>query len=162
MGVDVADKLGALLTKELHSRPDGFSSDDQSALIHLLSISHTEELKSKVFLEHSYDLHGYSKMAMEVMEAKSNDTSRGSTRPTGHDLSFITHFVGCKTYWGIGNTYSVGMCLETMERAYNLADNQVLSRYGYEHEDLSSVHVVQTRPLDSDNSKTCLSTNFRH
>ncbi|CAM6109067.1 unnamed protein product [Calypogeia fissa] len=148
MGADIAnnrEEVGALLSKELLGRPDDFLVDDQSALIYLLSISHTEELKSKVFLEHAYDLHGYWVMAMELHEAKFKDTPMG--RLAGHDWSFITHFVGCKTCSGSFASYGVDKCLETMERAYNLADNQVLRIYGYEHEDLSSSNVAPTRPV---------------
>lgn len=83
MGEDRGDhraKMGTLTAQTLKGRPD-FPIDDQSALVYLLTIARTNELKPKVFLENSYDLHGYWVYAMtkydELLKSESPERVAG-------------------------------------------------------------------------------------
>lgn len=146
MGEDYDDnqkRMGTLVTQELSGRPD-FGIDDQSALAYLLVTSQSDELKSKVFLESSYYLHGYWVLAMERHDELIRE-SPPRTAPEDEYWPFITHFVGCKPCTGAYTSYDLDLCFAEMERAFNLADNQVLHILGFEHEDLTSPQVKRTR-----------------
>lgn len=153
MGEDYDDhlaKMGTLTAQTLDGRPD-FGLDDQSALVYLLSISHTEELKPKVYLESSYSLHGFWVWAMGRHDELLKESP---PRLVGKEYwPFITHFVGCKSCSGSYASYDLDLCLAEMERAFNIADNQVLHMFGFEHGNLNSPAVTRTRrdwrrPLD--------------
>ncbi|XP_019182465.1 PREDICTED: galactomannan galactosyltransferase 1-like [Ipomoea nil] len=56
---------------------------------------------------------------------------------------FITHFTGCQPCTGDRNqAYSGEVCVDSMHKALNFADNQVLRRYGYMHKDLLDTSSV--------------------
>ncbi|KAK4403055.1 putative xyloglucan 6-xylosyltransferase 5 [Sesamum angolense] len=143
----VRDEAGKILTAKLKGRP-AFEADDQSALIYLL-ISRKDEWTDKVFLENSYYLHGYWVGLVDRYEEyiERNHPGLGDER-----WPFVTHFVGCKPCGGYGD-YSLDRCLQSMERAFNFADNQLLKSYGFSHRGLLSPNVKRirnetTRPLE--------------
>ncbi|KAG6553360.1 hypothetical protein Mapa_005095 [Marchantia paleacea] len=141
------NEVGDFLSKELLGRPN-FEVDDQAALVWLLYSK--PELRPHVFLENSYHLHGWwveLTAHFDEMITKYHPGDGGSKWP------FITHFVGCKFCAGKYNSSSLERCYYEVERAFNLADNQVLKPYGYQHESLSSVDVKKvsdevTHPLE--------------
>ncbi|KAL3685744.1 hypothetical protein R1sor_003766 [Riccia sorocarpa] len=61
---------------------------------------------------------------------------------------FVTHFVGCKPWHGSSGDYAAERCAKQMERAYNLADNQVLEGYGYVHPNLQTVSVEKVEKVE--------------
>ncbi|VFQ69170.1 unnamed protein product [Cuscuta campestris] len=62
---------------------------------------------------------------------------------------FITHFTGCQPCSGDHNqAYSGEVCGDSMHRALNFADNQVLRRYGFLHLDLRDTAAVVPVPFD--------------
>ncbi|CAM6128470.1 unnamed protein product [Calypogeia fissa] len=153
MGEDYDDhrqKMGTLTAQVLAGRPD-FVIDDQSALVYLLVTTESDELRSKVYLENSYSLHGYWVWAMGRHDELMKEMP---PRKEGEEYwPFITHFVGCKSCTGAYTSYDIDLCFAEMERAFNIADNQVLHIFGFEHEDLTSQEIKRTRrdwggPLD--------------
>ncbi|KAJ4794083.1 Galactosyl transferase GMA12/MNN10 family protein [Rhynchospora pubera] len=62
---------------------------------------------------------------------------------------FITHFVGCKPC-GLYGDYPIERCLNSMERAFNFADNQILRLYGFAHEDLLNPKVKRVQGQTTD------------
>lgn len=133
----VREEAGKVLTEALEGRPP-FEADDQSALIYLL-IKHKELWGDKVFLENSYSLHGYWVVIVETFE-KLMEAGR-SYDGDDERWPFVTHFVGCKPCGSYGS-YSVQRCLKQMERAFNFGDNQILQRYGFQHESLGTFKVT--------------------
>ncbi|KAJ7552228.1 hypothetical protein O6H91_06G047100 [Diphasiastrum complanatum] len=133
----IRTEVGKMLTNSLKGRPE-FEADDQSALIHLL-ITQSSVWKDKVYLEHSFYLHGYWAILVEKYEKMMEQYHPGY----GDDRwPFITHFVGCKPCGGSGDWER---CLKHMERAFNFADNQVLEIYGFRHLSLSTHEVKKIR-----------------
>ncbi|XP_059645585.1 galactomannan galactosyltransferase 1-like [Cornus florida] len=62
---------------------------------------------------------------------------------------FITHFTGCQPCSGDHNpAYGGDSCWKGLERALNFADNQVLRRYGFVHQDLLDLSSVSSVPFD--------------
>ena len=57
---------------------------------------------------------------------------------------FVTHLVGC-TLCGCYGDHPVERFLESMERAFNFADNQVLRLYGFSHRARSSTKIRRFR-----------------
>lgn len=62
---------------------------------------------------------------------------------------FITHFTGCQPCSGQHNQlYSGQSCYESMQKALNFADNQVLRNFGFMHKDLLDSALVKPLPFD--------------
>lgn len=62
---------------------------------------------------------------------------------------FITHFTGCQPCSGKHNDmYEGTTCWDSMQRALNFADNQVLRSYGFMHPDLLDSGLVTPVPFD--------------
>ncbi|XP_023548364.1 xyloglucan 6-xylosyltransferase 1-like [Cucurbita pepo subsp. pepo] len=127
----IREEAGEVLTKELKDRPV-FEADDQSAMVYLLA-THRESWGSKIYLENSYNLHGYWEVLVDKLEEKS-----GGNRP------LVTHFTGCKPCGKAGD-YPVERCLKAMERAFNFGDNQILQMYGFIHKSLMSRRIERIR-----------------
>ncbi|XP_024372288.1 probable xyloglucan 6-xylosyltransferase 3 [Physcomitrium patens] len=141
-------EAGKLLTATLAGRPE-FEADDQSALVYLLAMN-KEKWGSKVFLEHSYCLHGYWVMLVERLEELMELGPRGGEK-NSFRWPFVTHFVGCKPCGRDGTShYATDRCLKHMERAFNFADNQILEHYGFHHQTLNTYKVHQVRNDSSD------------
>lgn len=86
----------------------------------------------KVYLEHTYHLQGF----FEIM------TMAPNTFP-GMGVTwwpFVTHFTGCQFCIGRPNTmYDVENCHRHMDRAYKVANNQVLQANGYTYNSLQTL-----------------------
>ncbi|CAN6325830.1 unnamed protein product [Urochloa humidicola] len=150
---------GKLLTATLHGRRD-LEADDQSALVHLL-ITEKERWMEKVYLENEYYLHGHWAGLVDKYEEVMEKHHPGY----GDDRwPFVTQFVGCKTCSGGGRPsnkgggkgksgeeeYQVDRCARGMERAFNLADNQVLRFLGFRHESLATDEVRRVANRSAD------------
>ncbi|PQM41103.1 putative glycosyltransferase 7 [Prunus yedoensis var. nudiflora] len=62
---------------------------------------------------------------------------------------FVTHFTGCEPCSGEHNSmYTWEACWNGMQKALNIADNQVLSRFGFVHPDLLNSSLVSPLPFD--------------
>ncbi|KGN44922.1 xyloglucan 6-xylosyltransferase 1 [Cucumis sativus] len=127
------DEAGKILTNELKDRPT-FEADDQSAMVYLLA-TQREKWGSKIYLENSYNLHGYWGILVDKFE----ETVR-------ENWPLVTHFVGCKPCGKAGD-YPVEKCLKAMERAFNFGDNQILEMYGFAHKSLMSRRIVKIRDV---------------
>ncbi|XP_047964920.1 probable xyloglucan 6-xylosyltransferase 3 [Salvia hispanica] len=133
------EEAGKVLTAYLKDRP-AFEADDQSALIYLL-ITQKDKWMSKVFVENAFYLHGYW---VELVDRYEEMMDKYHPGLGDERWPFVTHFVGCKPCGGYGN-YPVERCLKSMDRAFNFADNQVLSFYGFRHRSLVSPNVKRIR-----------------
>ncbi|KAF3321768.1 putative glycosyltransferase 5 [Carex littledalei] len=140
----VRDLAGKILTANLKGRP-AFEADDQSALIYLL-ISQQDKWLSKVYVENSYYLHGFWSGLVDKYEEmmEKHHPGLGDER-----WPFVTHFVGCKPCGSYGD-YPVERCLNSMERAFNFGDNQVLRLYGFGHKGLLSPKIKRVRDQTAD------------
>uniref|UniRef100_A0A1D1XXU7 Putative glycosyltransferase 7 n=1 Tax=Anthurium amnicola TaxID=1678845 RepID=A0A1D1XXU7_9ARAE len=80
----------------------------------------------------------------EVLRAEGWGSGRdGWRRP------FVTHFTGCQPCSGDYNQhYSGENCWDSMHRALNFADDQVLRSYGFRHRDLRATADVRPLPFD--------------
>ncbi|CAN6335515.1 unnamed protein product [Urochloa humidicola] len=150
---------GRLLTATLHGRPAGLEADDQSALVHLL-ITEKERWMEKVYLGNEYYLHGHWAGIVDKYEEAMEKHHPGY----GDDRwAFVTQFVGCKPCRGGGRPimavgggksgeeyYPVDRCARGMERAFNFADNQVLTMLGFRHESLASAEVRRVANRSAD------------
>ncbi|KAJ7567534.1 hypothetical protein O6H91_02G151700 [Diphasiastrum complanatum] len=128
-------QIGKFLTSFLSERPENFEADDQGALIYLLN-AEKERWRSKVYLESSYYLHGYWVKLVDKYEEmiRKYHPGYGDER-----WPFVTHFVGCELCSGETNAqYSAEKCRKNVERAFNLADDQILQIYGFHHQSLQS------------------------
>ncbi|KAE8693364.1 putative glycosyltransferase 7 [Hibiscus syriacus] len=75
---------------------------------------------------------------------KEAGNGRGSWR-----RPFITHFTGCQPCSGDHNQMYAGeSCWNGMVKALNFADNQVLRKYGFIHQDLQDSSTVTEVPFD--------------
>ncbi|KAJ3681961.1 hypothetical protein LUZ60_014534 [Juncus effusus] len=133
----VRDEAGIFLTANLKGRP-AFEADDQSALVYILLLQ-TMKWMDKVFIENSYCLHGFWEGLVDRYEdmMEQHHPGLGDER-----WPFVTHFVGCKPCGSYAG-YSVEKCFNSMERAFNFADNQILKLYGFSHDSLSSARVFK-------------------
>ncbi|KAJ4751396.1 Galactosyl transferase GMA12/MNN10 family protein [Rhynchospora pubera] len=140
----VRELAGKILTANLKGRP-AFEADDQSALIYLLT-SQQDKWMSKVYVENSYYLHGFWAGLVDKYEEmiEQNHPGLGDER-----WPFVTHFVGCKPCGSYGD-YPVERCLNSMERAFNFGDNQVLRLYGFAHKGLVSPKIKRVQDQTSD------------
>jgi xyloglucan 6-xylosyltransferase len=138
------DLAGKILTANLKGRP-AFEADDQSALIYLL-ISQQDKWMNKVYVENSYYLHGFWSGLVDKYEEmmEKHHPGLGDER-----WPFVTHFVGCKPCGSYGD-YPVEKCLNSMERAFNFGDNQVLRLYGFAHKGLLSPKMKRVRDQTAD------------
>ncbi|KAL2243081.1 probable xyloglucan 6-xylosyltransferase 5 [Sesamum indicum] len=135
----IRDEAGKILTANLKGRPT-FEADDQSALIYLL-ITQKDQWMNKVFVENSFYLHGFWEGLVDRYEEMIEKYHPG----LGDERwPFVTHFVGCKPCGSYGD-YPVERCLKSMQRAFNLADNQVLNLYGFRHRGLVSPNIKRIR-----------------
>ncbi|GLJ10702.1 hypothetical protein SUGI_0133440 [Cryptomeria japonica] len=114
------------LNRVVKSRPKEWDPDDQSALVYLLNQNKTKS-EDNVFLEASYVLHGY----FEYIIDRFGDFLEGKEKQP-----FITHFNGCNF---CGKKNITERCSEGFERAFNFADNQLLSSVGRKHSSLSTL-----------------------
>ncbi|KAF3338687.1 putative glycosyltransferase 5 [Carex littledalei] len=136
----IRDLAGKFLTDNLKGRP-AFAADDQSALIYLLISDQQHKWLSKVYVENSYYLHGFWVGLVdkyEEMMAKHHPGLGDERWP------FVTHFVGCKPC-GLYGDYPMEKCLNSMERALNFADNQILRLYGFAHVGLLNPKIKRVR-----------------
>jgi xyloglucan 6-xylosyltransferase len=140
----VRELAGKILTANLKGRP-AFEADDQSALIYLL-ISQQDKWLSKVYVENSYYLHGFWSGLVDKYEEmmEKHHPGLGDER-----WPFVTHFVGCKPCGSYGD-YPVERCLNSMERAFNFGDNQVLRLYGFAHKGLLSPKIKRVQDQTAD------------
>lgn len=136
---ETRDKWGKILTKELKDRPI-FEAGDQSAMIYLLA-TQREKWGEKMYLENSYNLHGYWGILVDKFEMMNRE-----------NLPLVTHFVGCKPCGKAGD-YPVERCLKGMDRAFNFGDNQILQMYGFAHKTLVSRRVEKIKEIEADKSK---------
>jgi xyloglucan 6-xylosyltransferase len=143
-------EAGKLLTATLAGRP-AFEADDQSALVYFLATDRPR-WGSKVFLEHSYCLHGYWVMLVERFEELMQFGAPGGGGSEQYRWPFVTHFVGCKPCGSDRgkDSYATDRCLKHMERAFNFADNQVLELYGLQHATLNTARIHSIRNETSD------------
>ncbi|ERN02260.1 hypothetical protein AMTRI_Chr02g265140 [Amborella trichopoda] len=109
------------------SRPQDWDPDDQSALVFLLNSNRTDS-QANVFLEASYDLHGFWELVIDQLVEGKN----GNRRPP-----FVTHFCGCKFCGGRGSEVPL-VCLDGFTRAFGFADNQFLARVALRHPNITS------------------------
>ncbi|KAG5154594.1 hypothetical protein AAZX31_05G099000 [Glycine max] len=150
-------------------------SDDQTALAYLIAVE--KKWADKIFLESEYYFQGYwleiSKTYYNVSErydeverkvkglrrrhAEKVSESYGLMREEYlNDVGewkrpFITHFTGCQPCNGHHNpAYDAMDCWNSMERALNFADNQVLRVYGYMRKDLLN-KAISPIPFDYPN-----------
>uniref|UniRef100_A0A0D3FHJ4 Uncharacterized protein n=1 Tax=Oryza barthii TaxID=65489 RepID=A0A0D3FHJ4_9ORYZ len=150
----VRDMYGKIFAETLTNRPP-YEADDQSALVFLL-VTQRHRWGAKVFLENSYNLHGFWADIVDRYE----EMRRQWRRPgLGDDRwPLITHFVGCKPCGGDDASYDGERCRRGMDRAFNFADDQILELYGFAHESLDTMAVRRVRndtgrPLDADNQE---------
>jgi xyloglucan 6-xylosyltransferase len=131
-------------------------ADDQSALVYLM-LTKEEVLRPKVFLEGKrYVLSGYFNIIVDHFEEYMAKHHPG----LGDDRwPFTTHFTGCQPCTGKGNpNYGKDRCQTQFERAFNFADNQVMSLMGFHHKCLECVELKRIaeetdRPLDALNGE---------
>ncbi|CAL5197808.1 unnamed protein product [Lathyrus oleraceus] len=143
-------------TKEV---PD---SDDQTALAYIIAMGE-KKWTAKIYMESEYYFEAYwleiSKMYDKMGERyeEVEKTVEGLRRRHAEKVSehygemreeyvkdfgdmrrpLITHFTGCQPCNGHHNpTYSADDCWNSMERALNFADNQVLRTFGFFHPNL--------------------------
>eukprot|EP00897_Mesotaenium_endlicherianum_P009611 jgi/Mesen1/8679/ME000051S08078 len=146
----VRDEAGALFTRELQGRTL-FEADDQSALVYLL-IKHSNTLREHIYLESSYALHGYWQLLVDKFEGMMAHNSRGVVTKGNDKRPFTTHFVGCKPCGNFGDE-DRHRCFREMIRAFNFADNQILSPIGLQHVNLTSWQV-KALPAVKEEAKT--------
>lgn len=89
-----------------------------------------------MYLEHAYHLQGF----FEVMTMDPN-------KFPGMGVTWwpvVTHFTGCQFCCGLANSqYDVESCRRHLERAYKVANNQVLQRHGYAYVSLHTSSIVK-------------------
>lgn len=167
------EKWGKTLSSTLKGRSDSTYADDQSALVYLI-LKENEKWRKKIYIETEFYFEGYwvgivptydnitksySEMEKEVRtlrrrRAEKVSWSYGALREQHMKKKslrrpFMTHFAGCQPCNGQHNSiFSEKDCVDSMEKALNFADNQVLRNFGFVHRNLldSSVTLV---PFDS-------------
>ncbi|KAK6914574.1 Glycosyltransferase 34 [Dillenia turbinata] len=151
-------------------------ADDQSAFIYLL-LTQKNKWGDKIFLEYDYLLESYWLEIVRELEdyidkyLQTEMEDGRLRRRHGEKVSgfygelrdkylkrkdgknwrrpFVTHFTGCQPCNGQHNPeYSAESCQNGMERALNFADNQILRKFGFVHQNLSS-SSVSLLPFDS-------------
>eukprot|EP00271_Cylindrocystis_brebissonii_P003498 TRINITY_DN14533_c0_g1_i1.p1 TRINITY_DN14533_c0_g1~~TRINITY_DN14533_c0_g1_i1.p1 ORF type:complete len:722 (-),score=165.74 TRINITY_DN14533_c0_g1_i1:417-2582(-) len=134
---------GKVFYANLRSRPI-FDGDDQAAIQWILQ-HRRKKWGHRVLIEHSYALHSFWKPVVQ----RYSEIQANSKPGKGDDSwPFVTHFVGCKFCEG-SESYEAKECQDQILRAFNLADNQVLARYGYHHPTLESFDIVVDDPSTS-------------
>ncbi|CAM6091521.1 unnamed protein product [Calypogeia fissa] len=137
----VREEAGMFLSSFLTSRYSPFDADDQSALMYVM-FAYKEVMDKVKLIEREYKLHGYW-----VGIVPNYEKLMSKFHPGLGDCRwpFVTHFTGCSPCSGGNNPlYSMEMCMESFDRAFNFADNQVLAYMGFQHKDLSSIELVRT------------------
>ncbi|CAM6111218.1 unnamed protein product [Calypogeia fissa] len=145
MGPDgtVRNEAGKFFTENLtegkgRKRPV-MPADDQSALVWLM-LTKEELLRPKIYLEsRKFILSGYFDEIVDHFEEfmEKNHPGLGD-----HRWPFTTHFTGCQPCTGKGNpVYTKDRCTVQFERAFNFADNQVMSLMGFHHRCLECVEL---------------------
>ncbi|KAE9597692.1 hypothetical protein Lal_00041524 [Lupinus albus] len=151
-------------------------SDDQTALAYLIAIE-KDKWTNKIYLEDNYYFEGYwldiektfnnisksyNELEREVKGLRRRHAEKVSetygTMREGYlnnigqwRRPFITHFTGCQPCNGHHNpNYAAEDCWNGMERALNFADNQVLRKYGFVHNNLMD-KAVSPIPFDYPN-----------
>jgi xyloglucan 6-xylosyltransferase len=152
---DNRDVVGRVMSESLSGRAHNFEVDDQSALVYLLNTL-KDVLSPKVFLEHSYYLHGFWVILTEKYEEYMQNFRPGFG---DHRWPFVTHFVGCKYCSGSFGDYDRERCITQMDRAFNFADNQVLQIFGFQHNSLTDSKVTRVRE-DTDRPLLLLTENL--
>ncbi|CAM6108181.1 unnamed protein product [Calypogeia fissa] len=143
MGPDgpVRVEYGKMLSQYL-DRYDNYPADDQSSLIYLMLTD--ESVMSKIKLvENDYIISGWWVTIVDTLDriVEKYHPGLGDRR-----WPWITHFTGCQPCDGAPNpNYSYENCMFNITRVFNFADNQVLAYMGYQHQNLSSPHLVRTR-----------------
>uniref|UniRef100_A0A0D9VT61 Uncharacterized protein n=1 Tax=Leersia perrieri TaxID=77586 RepID=A0A0D9VT61_9ORYZ len=151
----VRDMYGKVFAETLSDRA-AYEADDQSALVFLL-VTQRDRWGEKVFIENSYNLHGFWAEIVDRYE----EMRRQWRRPPGlgdERWPLITHFVGCKPCGEQDKSYEAERCRRGMNRAFNFADDQILELYGFAHESLNTMAVRRVRnetgrPLDADDEE---------
>ncbi|KAE9597691.1 hypothetical protein Lal_00041561 [Lupinus albus] len=151
-------------------------SDDQTALAYLIAIE-KDKWTNKIYLKDNYYFEGYwldiektfnnisksyNELEREVKGLRRRHAEKVSetygTMREGYlnnigqwRRPFITHFTGCQPCNGHHNpNYAAEDCWNGMERALNFADNQVLRKYGFVHNNLMD-KAVSPIPYDYPN-----------
>ncbi|OIT08532.1 putative glycosyltransferase 7 [Nicotiana attenuata] len=166
------DKWGQILQSTFKDK-NFPQSDDQSGLSYLL-LKEKDKWGDKLYLESEYYFQGYW---VDIIGQLDNITDKyigiekkmpSLRRRHAEKVSerygklweeylikdkwrmpFITHFTGCEPCSGDYNPiYSWETCYNAMQKALNLADNQVLRKYGFVHKDLLDSSSVSPLPFD--------------
>ncbi|KAM7506683.1 hypothetical protein LguiA_017136 [Lonicera macranthoides] len=163
------EKWGKIFSSTLKERGDSTYADDQSALVYLI-LKENEKWRKKIHIETEFYFQGYwvgivptydnitrsySEMEKEVptlrrRHAEKVSWSYGALREPHMKKEslrrpFMTHFAGCQPCNGKHNIiFTEKDCVDSMEKALNFADNQVLRNFGFVHRNLldSSVNLV--------------------
>eukprot|EP00250_Pteridium_aquilinum_P020719 c24916_g1_i1 orf=317-1540(+) len=143
----IRDLAGRLQSALLPNRPPDYPGDDQAALIYFMIREH-HLWGDKILLERSYNLNGYwldmvgDMESIDAMERGDKSATNVESNKAHLSRSFVTHFTGCQPCSGNRNpAYTKHQCEHEMERALNLADNQVLLSMGFRHPNLNSLDV---------------------
>lgn len=149
-------------------------SDDQSGLSYLL-LKEKDKWGEKIYIESEYYFQGYW---VDIIETLDNITNkyfeiekkipilrRRHAEKVVSEIKvweeylikdnysirrpFVTHFTGCEPCSGDYNPiYSWETCYDAMQKALNFADNQVLRKYGFLHNNLLDSSTVFPLPFD--------------
>ncbi|XP_015068621.1 putative glycosyltransferase 7 [Solanum pennellii] len=149
-------------------------SDDQSGLSYLL-LKEKDKWGEKIYIESEYYFQGYW---VDIIDTLDNITNkyfeiekkipilrRRHAEKVVSEIKvweeylikdnysirrpFVTHFTGCEPCSGDYNPiYSWETCYNAMQKALNFADNQVLRKYGFVHNNLLDSSSVKPLPFD--------------
>ncbi|RVX23675.1 putative glycosyltransferase 7 [Vitis vinifera] len=142
------DKWGKTLTSTFKDKmfPE---SDDQSGLVYLL-VKEKDKWAEKIYLESQYYFEGRhaEKVSESYAEQREPYLKKAGNGRYSWRRPFITHFTGCQPCSGKHNQMYAGeSCWNSMQKALNFADNQVLRNFGFVHPDLLDSSTVTPLPL---------------
>ncbi|KAL2634826.1 hypothetical protein R1flu_006305 [Riccia fluitans] len=129
------DEYGAMLSKFVTKRPVPMQSDDQAAIVYMLT-TEKEKWAPKTFFENNYILSGSWPSITKDFEKLMAEHKPGSG---DWRCPLITHFAGCqpcsRREW---SNYDTDECYKQMERSVHFADNQIVHAYDLEHQSLGT------------------------
>ncbi|KAG5614519.1 hypothetical protein H5410_014343 [Solanum commersonii] len=132
-------------------------SDDQSGLSYLL-LKEKDKWGDKIYIESEYYFQGYWRKKYLFLRRRHAEKVVSEIKVWEEYLikdnysirrPLVTHFTGCEPCSGDYNPiYSWETCYDAMQKALNFADNQVLRKYGFLHNNLLDSSTVFPLPFD--------------
>ncbi|GBG71966.1 hypothetical protein CBR_g10903 [Chara braunii] len=141
-------KPEAEMRQEMAQVVKGFSDNltAQGAMAYVLA-TESKQWLPQIHFELMYHINRYWKDEMENLEDYYT-----SWKGDGKSPPFIITYVGCQLCWKPNDQFE--MCTRELDRAFNFADDQVLSVLNLKHRDLQSSDIVKlnARKLDANAS----------